>query len=149
MLLKREYPDQPLVGVGGVTISKGSVLLIRRAQEPLRGEWSIPGGMLHLGEALKDGVRRELKEETGLRVEPVSVLGVFDRIFYGEESDRVKYHYVLVDYLCCLLSGELCASSDASQARWVSRERISGFHLNKETKALVERAFQKEEQVRL
>ena len=149
MVVKREYPEQPLVGVGGVVISGGRVLLVRRAREPLRGEWSIPGGLLHLGEALEEGVRRELEEETGLRVEPLKVLGVFDRILYGEEAERVRYHYVLVDYLCRLVSGELRAGSDASEVCWASREEVPAHHLNKKTGAVVRKAFQEAEEMGL
>src|SRR5580658_6177603 len=94
----REYPKQPLVGVGGVVIHRDRVLLILRGTEPLKGEWSIPGGLLELGEDLTSAVRRELKEETGLDVEPVEVLLAFDRIM--REGERVKYHYVIIDYLC-------------------------------------------------
>ncbi len=149
MVVKREYPEQPLVGVGGVVISGGRVLLVRRAQEPLKGEWSIPGGLVDLGEALEEAVRRELVEETGLRVEPVGVLGVFDRILYGEEAERVRYHYVLVDYLCRLVSGEPRAGSDASEVCWASREEVPAYHLNKKTGAVVEKAFQEAEEMGL
>ena len=143
MVVKREYPEQPLVGVGGVVVSGGRVLLVRRAQEPLKGEWSIPGGLLELGEALEEGVQRELKEETGLRVEPVSVLGVFDRILYDKDAGRLKYHFVLVDYLCRVGSGEPRAGSDVSEVCWARREEVPAYHMNKKTEAVVEKAFQK------
>src|SRR3990172_199749 len=96
--MRRKYPTQPIVGVGGVVIRDGHALLIRRGHEPLKGEWSIPGGTVKLGETLEQGVRRELKEETGLDVEPVGVLEVFDRIM--RDGRRIQYHFVVVDYAC-------------------------------------------------
>src|SRR5271157_469533 len=103
--MKRDYPEQPLIGVGAVIVSAGRVLLVRRNTEPLRGEWSVPGGLLELGERLRDGVRREALEETGLEVEPGEVLDVFDSIF-TDDLGRTEYHYVLVDYLCRPISGQ-------------------------------------------
>ena len=88
--MKREYPDRPIVGVGGVVIHRRRALLIRRGCEPLKGQWSIPGGMLELGEDLAEGVRRELKEETGLDVEPLEMVAVFDRI----KTNRAKGYNV-------------------------------------------------------
>src|SRR5271168_3187554 len=103
--MKRSYPDHPIIGVGAVIIDEGRVLLVRRATEPLKGEWSVPGGMLELGEKLRDGVRREVWEETGLVVEPGEVLDVFDSIFTDTEG-RTQCHYVLIDYLCQPISGD-------------------------------------------
>jgi ADP-ribose pyrophosphatase YjhB (NUDIX family) len=123
MASSREYPERPLVGVGGVVIDKGRALLIRRASEPLRGEWSIPGGMLELGETLEEGVARELLEETGLQVRVLELIEVFERIVYapnGKSADSVKkpsrprFHYVIVDYLCERISGEHAAASDVT-----------------------------------
>ena len=108
--MKREYPDRPIVGVGGVVVHRQRALLIRRGCEPLKGEWSIPGGMLELGEELAEGVRRELKEETGLEVEPLEIVATFDRI--TRDGKRVKYHYVIVDYVCRLKRGRLKPASD-------------------------------------
>ena len=101
--MKREYPKHPIVSVGGVVIAAKRVLLIERGREPLKGEWSIPGGMVELGERLAEGARREIWEETGLQVEPLEVIGVFDRI--QKNGSRVQYHYVIVDYLCRRLAG--------------------------------------------
>ncbi|MGH9455395.1 MAG: NUDIX hydrolase [Terriglobia bacterium] len=137
--MKREFPDCPIVGVGGVVIHDGTVLLIRRGTEPLKGEWSLPGGMLELGERLEDGVRRELSEETGLNVEPVEVVEVFDRIV--SESDRVRYHYVIVDYLCVLKDGTLRPSSDVLDARWVRRENLEQYHLTEKATSVIEQSF--------
>ena len=117
--MKRDYPEHPIIGVGAVVVQAGRVLLVRRDTEPLRGEWSVPGGMLELGEKLRDGIRREVQEETGLEVEVGEVLDVFDSIF-TDALGRTQYHYVLIDYLCKPLSGEAQAASDVSDVRWVS-----------------------------
>jgi len=138
--MKREYPDRPIVGVGGLVIHRNQVLLIRRGGEPLKGEWSIPGGLLELGEELAEGVRRELKEETGLDVEPFEVLTVFDRIF--RDGTRVQYHYVIVDYVCRRRGGRLTAGSDVVDARWVRREDLPQYHLTEKATAVVLAAFE-------
>ena len=126
--MKRDYPDRPIIGVGAVIVSQGRVLLVRRATEPLKGEWSVPGGVLELGEKLHDGVRREALEETGLEVEPHQVLEVFDSIF-SDEQGRTQYHYVLIDYLCTVASGEARAGSDVSEVKWVSEHELAALEL--------------------
>ncbi len=108
--MSRLYPSRPIVGVGAVIVREGEVLIVRRANPPLQGEWSIPGGALDLGEKLRDGVAREVREETGLDVEVGPVLDVFDSIFPDGEG-RTQYHYVLIDYLCHLRSGTLAAAT--------------------------------------
>jgi ADP-ribose pyrophosphatase YjhB (NUDIX family) len=138
--MKRKYPKHPLVGVGGVVIDRGRVLLIRRGSEPLKGEWSIPGGLLELGEELAAGVQRELKEETGLDVEPLESIVVFDRIM--RKGKRVKYHYVIVDYLCRRKRGRLRPASDVVDARWVRREDLPQYHLTDMATAVILRAFE-------
>jgi ADP-ribose pyrophosphatase YjhB (NUDIX family) len=137
--MKRKYPKNALVGVGGVVIDRDRALLIRRGQEPLKGEWSIPGGMLELGEELGAGVRRELKEETGLDVEPLECILVFDRIL--RKGERVKYHYVIIDYLCRRKRGRLRPDSDAIDARWVRRKDLAQYHLTEIATAIILRAF--------
>jgi ADP-ribose pyrophosphatase YjhB (NUDIX family) len=117
--MEREFPRAPLVGVGAVVVEAGRVLLVRRGNEPMKGHWSLPGGMLELGESLTDGVAREVREETGLTVEPVELIELLDRIYHVGE--RVRYHYVIADYLCRVAGGALRASSDADAARWVDR----------------------------
>ena len=118
-IVKREYPDAPLVGVGGVVVDQGRVLLVRRGQEPLKGRWTLPGGLLELGESLLEGVVREVREETGLNVEPVELIELLDRVH--READKVRYHYVIADYLCRVVDGSLEAASDAEDVRWVER----------------------------
>lgn len=125
--MKREYPDAPIVGVGAVIVHEGRVLLIERANEPLKGEWSLPGGAVELGETLEQAMLREVLEETGLRVEARGVAEVFDRIVRDEQC-RVRYHYVLVDYLCHLAEGQsadaLVCVSDAARAKWAGPHEL-------------------------
>ncbi len=137
--MKREYPKQPIVGVGGVVIHGNQVLLIRRGHEPLKGEWSIPGGMLELGESLEEGVCRELLEETGLKVLPLEALLVFDRI--QKNGKRVQYHYVIVDYVCRRTGGRLKARSDVLDARWVEREELPKYRITPKAAAVIADAF--------
>jgi 8-oxo-dGTP diphosphatase len=122
--IRREFPACPLVGVGAVVVDYlGRVLLVRRAREPRKGEWSIPGGLLELGETLTQGVQREIAEETGLFVTPQAIVEVVDRIYKvsGAKDAQVRYHYVVVDYWCCVSGGDLKPSSDADEVAWVSR----------------------------
>src|SRR5713101_2059020 len=115
--MQREYPDRPLVGVGAVVVEDGRVVLIKRGKAPRLGEWSIPGGMLELGETVRQGAEREALEETGLVVRATELLGVFDRVVLAEEK-QCQYHYVLIDFLCERTSGDLRAAGDAAAARW-------------------------------
>jgi 8-oxo-dGTP diphosphatase len=117
--IQREFPQTPLVGVGAVIVHEGRVLLVRRGREPLKGHWTLPGGVLEVGEALLDGIKREINEETGLDVEVIELIELLDRIH--REGSRVRYHYVIADYLCRVTGGELCAGSDADAVRWVER----------------------------
>ena len=117
--MQREFPEAPLVGVGAVVVDEGRVLLVRRGTEPLKGQWSLPGGMLELGESLSAAVVREVREETGLIVESVELVELLDRIH--RVGERVRYHYVIADYLCRVTGGSLQAASDADAVRWVER----------------------------
>jgi 8-oxo-dGTP diphosphatase len=134
-------PLQPGVGVGGVVLAEGRTLLIRRAKEPLRGLWTIPGGTVELGETLTAALEREMLEETGLRVEPVEVLTVFDRI--DREGEDVRYHYVIVDYLCRLLAGEARAGSDALEVAWAAPPDLPGFALPARAMSVIQQAFRR------
>jgi 8-oxo-dGTP diphosphatase len=126
--MQREFPAHPLVGVGAVVFdSSGQVLLIKRGRPPGQGRWSLPGGLVELGETLKEGIEREVYEETGLIVNAETVVDVVDRIYrYSGQEDgkdpRVQYHYVVVDYWCRLIRGELKPSSDASDVAWVAQD---------------------------
>jgi len=140
--MKRDYPEHPIIGVGAVIVEGGRVLLVRRDTEPLRGEWSVPGGMLELGEKLRDGVRREALEETGVRVEPGEVLDVFDSIF-TDGLGKTQYHYVLIDYLCRVISGEAQAGSDVSDVRWVSLEALPAMGLRDPVEQVVRKGLER------
>ncbi len=134
--MKREYPESPLVGVGAVIVddrhedhfNDHRVLLIRRGQAPLLGEWSLPGGVLECGETLRQAVVREAGEETGLVVETGEMLGVYERVIRGDEG-RVRYHYVLIDFLCRPVGGDLQAGSDAAEVRWFKRDELPALNL--------------------
>ncbi len=150
--MQRQFPEAPIVGVGAVVIEGESVLLVRRGQEPLKGHWSLPGGALELGERLQDGVIREVEEETGLHVEPLEVIEVFDHIaFDDEDSTRVRFHYVLIDYVCRVAGGELCCASDALEVHWANRAELSSegpFAVLPFTLKVIEKAFQRADPVK-
>ena len=140
--MQREYPQQPLVGIGAIIIADGRVALIKRGKPPLLGEWSIPGGMLELGETLRRGAEREAREETGLTVRATELLGVFERIVPDAEQ-RTSYHYVLVDFLCEVVSGELRAGGDAADARWFTPGEVAALPLPEDTASVIRMAFMK------
>jgi ADP-ribose pyrophosphatase YjhB (NUDIX family) len=145
--MAREYPDRPVVGVGGVVIENGRSLLIKRGSEPLLGQWSIPGGTLELGESLQQGVARELLEETGLEVEVLDMIEAFDRIFLDPAAPdvagrtRPKYHYVIVDYLCERLAGEAKAGSDVTEIAYATEDELEKFHMTSTATRVLHRAF--------
>jgi ADP-ribose pyrophosphatase len=140
--MQREYPQQPLVGVGAIIVEDGRVLLIKRAKAPLLGEWSIPGGMLELGETLRQGAEREALEETGLVVRATDLLGVFDRIV-PDETKHTLYHYVLIDFLCHKISGNVLAAGDASDARWFTLADLRNLSMPEETVKVVQMGIAK------
>lgn len=145
--IRREYPQQPLVGVGAIIVADGCVLLIKRGKQPLLGEWSIPGGMLELGETLRRAAEREAHEETGLAVRATELLGVFERIVPERSSSgdtqRTQYHYVLVDFLCERVAGEIRAGADAADAKWFTPEELRSLTLPEDTRNVLLLAFTK------
>ena len=138
--MNREYPERPLVGVGGIVFKDERVLLIKRKYPPGVGKWSIPGGLVRLGERLKEAVKRELKEETDIDVEPEEIIEVVERIF-PDKRGKIRYHYVIVDFLCSYLKGEAKAQSDALEIRWQPIERLEELRLNEELKNLIKKAY--------
>lgn len=126
--IKREYPSRPLIGVGAIITDGNRTVLVRRASPPSVGEWSIPGGLVHVGESLKEAVIREALEETGLNVELLDLVELLERIFCDDQG-RVQYHYVLADYLCRVVGGVLSAGSDAAEAKWVDRSEFPAMEI--------------------
>jgi len=138
--MSREYPSQPVVGVGAVILQDDRVLLVRRGREPLKGIWSLPGGVLELGESLEAGIRREIREEVGLEVEVGPVVEIFERITPDDRGDT-RYHYVLIDYLCRPTGGTVLAGDDAEDARWFELHELSSIAVTQGTPPVIEKAF--------
>jgi 8-oxo-dGTP diphosphatase len=136
----REYPDRPIVGVGAVVIDKARVLLVKRGSPPLLGEWSLPGGVVELGETLRAAAEREALEETGLIVKAGEVLEVLDRIIPGKDG-APQYHYVLIDFLCAVQGGELRAGGDAADVAWASETDLGKFKLEQTAIEVIRKAF--------
>lgn len=139
---RREYPERPIVGVAGAVLHGDAILLIQRGREPMRGAWSLPGGALELGETTAEGVAREVWEETGVRVRPVSLVATLDRIV-RDGAGSVQFHYLLVDRLCVpvapALSSPVCGD-DALDARWVPITELPSYGLPETTLDVIERA---------
>lgn len=147
-IIQREFPGAPIVGVGSVVVDRNRVLLVQRGQEPSKGKWTLPGGALELGESLTEGLVREVMEETGLIVETVELIEVIDRIVREPDSEggRIRYHYVIADYLCRVVGGELHAASDADAVRWVERAEWnshSALNLDPITARVIEAGWQR------
>lgn len=140
MTARREYPERPIVGVGGVVVRAGRVLLVKRAQEPLKGKWSLPGGVVELGETLEEAVTREVREETGLEVGVQALVEAVDRVT-RDSGGRIQYHYVLLDYLCNVCNGEAQAGSDVSEVAWVEAEELSAYGVVEHTAAVIRRGL--------
>jgi 8-oxo-dGTP diphosphatase len=134
--MAREYPAHPVVGVGAVVVRDGRALIVRRAHEPRKGEWSLPGGLLDLGESLADAARREVREETGLDVEIGPIIETFDRVHRDAEG-RIRYHFVIVDFVCWSPGGDAVAGSDAEAVAWVTADEIDRYGVNAHAKAVI------------
>jgi 8-oxo-dGTP diphosphatase len=138
--MAREYPEHPVVGVGAVVVRDGRALIVRRAHEPRKGEWSLPGGLLDLGESLADAARREVKEETGLDVELGPIIETFDRV-HRDDHGRIRYHFVIVDFVCWSKTGEAVAGSDAEAVAWVTAAEIDRYGVNAHARAVIEKGL--------
>ncbi len=141
MTRSREFPERPIVGVGAVVLNgDGHVLLVKRAHEPLKGEWSLPGGGVEIGETLEAAVVRELFEETGLNLDVGPVVEVLDRIEYAPDG-RVAYHFVIIDYLCHATDDHLVRGSDADDVRWVPVEQLADYRVRENAIAVIMKAI--------
>lgn len=139
--MAREYPAAPVVGVGAVIVRDGKALLIKRGHEPRKGEWSLPGGLVELGESLLDALLREVKEETGLDVTVGPHVETFDRI-HRDAGGRVRFHFLIVDYLCMPASGEPVAGTDADEVAWAGADELDRYRVNAHAAAVIRKALQ-------
>ena len=138
--MAREYPDQPVVGVGAVIVRGDRALVIKRGHEPRKGEWSLPGGLVELGESLVDAVRREIKEETDLDVAPGPIIETFDRV-HRDEQGRIRYHFVIVDFVCWSDVGDATPGSDAEAVAWIRAEEIESYRINSHAAEVLRRGL--------
>ncbi|SPE35245.1 NUDIX hydrolase [Candidatus Sulfopaludibacter sp. SbA3] len=136
----RRYPKRPLIGVGAIMLRRDRILMAQRGKEPLKGWWSLPGGALETGESLEDGVRREVREETGLEIVPLGVLEIFERIM-RDASGAAEYHYVLIDYVCRVTGGKLFPGDDVCAVEWVRRADLPKLQITEGTLGVIEKAF--------
>jgi ADP-ribose pyrophosphatase YjhB (NUDIX family) len=138
--MAREYPAHPVLGVGAVVVRGDQALIIKRGHEPRKGEWSLPGGTVELGESLVDAVKREVLEETGLAVEAGPIVETFDRV-HRDADGRVRYHFVIVDYLCLSPDGQAVAGSDAEDVAWITAEQIDQYGINSHAAEVIRRGL--------
>jgi len=143
----RRYPKRPIIGVGALIFRRDRILMARRGKEPLKGWWSLPGGALEIGERLADGIRREVREETGLEVRPLGVLEIFERIM-RDGNGAPEYHYVLIDYVCRITGGELQAGDDVAAVEWVRRRDLPQLQITEGTLAVIEKGFRERRRYR-
>ena len=139
--MAREYPAQPVVGVGAVVVRDGRALIVKRGHEPRKGEWSLPGGLLNLGESLSDAARREVKEETGLDVHPGAIIETFDRV-HRDPDGRIRFHFVIVDFVCESHAGDAVAGSDADAVAWVTVDELDAYGVNAHAAAVIKRGLE-------
>ena len=137
---ERRYPKHPLLGVGALIFQRDCILMVERGGEPLKGWWSIPGGLVETGELLEDAIRREVREETGLEIRPAGMLQIFERIMRDAQG-AAEYHYVLVDYICRVRGGTLRAGDDVSRAEWVRRPDLKKLQITEGTLVVIEKGF--------
>jgi 8-oxo-dGTP diphosphatase len=138
--MSRRYPKHPLPGVGAIIIRRNKIVLVQRARSPLKGYWSLPGGLIEPGERIEEALKREVLEETGLIVRPKKMFEIFERIIPDAEG-RAEYHYILHDYVCTVVGGDLKAGDDASRVAWVERANLKHLQLTEGTLEVIEKAF--------
>ena len=136
----RRYPKHPLVGVGALIFEGDRILLAERGKEPLKGWWSLPGGLVETGETLRDAVCREVLEETGLVVEPTGLFEIFERIM-RDGAGAAEYHYVLIDYVCRITGGSLAPGDDVSRVEWVRQDDLGSYRITEGTLGVIEKAW--------
>lgn len=144
--MKRVYPSQPVVGVSVVIIREGKLLLVKRANEPSKGKWAVPGGLVELGEDITQAVIREAKEETGLDVGAPCLIDVVDKVDLDDEG-KVRYHYIIVDYVVSIVGGVPAAASDAEELRWVPLDEVEAYDLTSSFQVFFQRNRKKLEQL--
>ncbi len=140
--MNRRYPERPYAGVGAIIFRGEEVLLVRRGRQPALGKWSIPGGLVELGESLETSVRREVLEEVGLEIKVIDLVAALDRLIFDEQG-RLEYHYILLDFLCEILSGNPTAASDADECRFVPIKDLCGYDMTRGTEEVIKRAFER------
>lgn len=138
--MSRRYPEHPLLGIGAIIFNDDRILMVERAGNPLKGYWSLPGGLVETGETLETAVKREILEETGLQIEPQQMFEIFERIMRDGQG-KAEYHYVLLDYLCKVVGGTLQAGDDVSRAEWVRHEDLRSLLITEGTLDVIERAY--------
>ncbi len=136
----RRYPSRPILGVGALILDRDRILLVERGREPLKHYWSLPGGVVEAGERLEPALRREIREETGLEIDILSLLEIYERIIL-DAAGRPEYHYVLMDYLCRPAGGELCAADDASRVGWFTQAELADLKITEGTVGVISKAF--------
>ncbi|MEM3437423.1 MAG: NUDIX hydrolase [Nitrososphaerales archaeon] len=136
-MVRREYPDNPLVGVGAFIKKNNSVLLVKREYEPGKGKWSLPGGLVNLGEKISDAIKREVEEEVGLKVDVIKIVDVFDSIEYDDKG-KVRFHYVIVGFMVKVIEGKVRSSKEASQVKWFKADELKDLEITSTTRKLLE-----------